>query len=157
MPQLIATPHPAAVTVLTSAGRDRLENRLAVAMAELERLDARSTTPIDALEVRDTRARLQVRIASLRAFLQSARNPDDVSDDPSIIELGDEVEVVYEDGERERFVLVHPIEIAAEPGYVSVEAPLGRALLGRRIGDRVAVGAPGGDYDLEIVTRRRSS
>lgn len=103
--------HAEAVTILTRAGRARLENRLAVATAELERLDAATTQPIDAVEVRETRGRL----------------------------------------------LVHPIEIAAEPGYVSVDAPLGRALLGRRVGERVVVRAPGGAYELEILVRRRSS
>lgn len=156
MSQQIASGHAEAVTVLTSAGRARLEQRLAAAVAELEGMDA-VATGLDAVEARETRPRLEERVASLRKILESAMNPGDVSDDPTIVELGDEVEVVYEDAERERFVLVHPIEVAAGPGYVSVDAPLGRALLGRRVGEQVTVRAPGGTYELEIVARRRSS
>ena len=152
----IASRRADAVTILTSAGRARLEQRLATAQAELEGMDA-AATALDAIEARQTRTRLEERVATLRRILESAMDPGDVSDDPTIVELGDEVEVIYEDAERELFVLVHPIEIAAEPGYVSVEAPLGRALLGRRVGERVTVRAPGGTYELEIVARRRSS
>lgn len=157
MPHLIASQHAEAVTVLTTAGRARLENRLAAAVAELERLNSAAPEKTDAVEARETRTRLDARVASLRKILDSAVSPSDVSDDPSIVELGDEVEVAYGDGERERFVLVHPIEISAEPDYVSVDAPLGRALLGRRAGDRVPVRAPGGSYEIEIVARFRSS
>lgn len=89
--------------------------------------------------------------------MDAAVSPAEVRDDPSIVELGDEVEVTHEDGEQERYVLVLPIEIAADRGHVSVESPLGRALLGCRVGDQVAVVAPGGTYEVTIVGRRRSS
>lgn len=148
---------PRAVTVLTSAGRGRLEDRLAAAMNELEGLEVGTDTTVDAFGSREASTRLKALIASLRGILDSAVNPNDVTDDPTIVELGDEVEVAFDDGETELFVLVHPIEIASESGYVSVEAPLGRALLGRRVGERVAILAPGGDYEVEVVARRRSS
>ena len=37
------------------------------------------------------------------------------------------------------------------PGRISYEAPLGRALLGKRKGDAVVVRRPAGDVELTIV------
>jgi len=155
MSDTLASQQPQPVTVLTAAGRARLEHRLATARTELEQLDAAATRS-DAVEARELRASLQGRVDSLRSILASAVSPSEISDDPSIIEVGDEVELAFPDGERERFVLVHPIEIAADTGHVSIESPLGRALLGRKIGETVAVRAPGGAYEVEIIARQRS-
>lgn len=155
MSHTLASQQPRPVTVLTAAGRVRLEQRLATALTELEQLDAAATRS-DAVEARELRASLQGRVDSLRSILASAVSPNEISDDPSIVEMGDEVELAFPDGERERFVLVHPIEIAADTGHVSIESPLGRALLGGKIGETVAVRAPGGAYEVEIIARKRS-
>jgi transcription elongation factor GreB len=47
-------------------------------------------------------------------------------------------------GATRRYRIVGPDEFDLEPGYVSMDAPLGRALLGRRIGDELEVKLPGG-------------
>ena len=156
MGQSMASQQPRTVTVLTGAGRARLEERLSRALADLERLDAAASGLEDPVEARENRASLEDRIVSLRSILDSAVSPGEVNDDPSIVELGDEVELAYEDGERQRFVLVHPIEIAADADHVSIESPLGRALLGGQVGEHVAIRAPGGAYEVEIVARKRS-
>jgi transcription elongation factor GreB len=43
-----------------------------------------------------------------------------------------------------RHRIVGPDEFDREPGYVSMDSPLGRALLGRRVGDELEVRLPGG-------------
>lgn len=140
--------------VLTAAGRARLEERLAAATAELERLqDEPSTREGGDIEARK---RLETQIAEIKVILERAVSPTDVADDPAIVELGDAVEVEYDDGERERFVLVLPVEVDSEHGRISVESPVARALLGRRAGDVAEVAAPAGTYEVRIVERRRS-
>ena len=44
-----------------------------------------------------------------------------------------------------------PDEFDREPGYISMDAPLGRALLGKRVGDEVEVRLPGGLLAVEIT------
>ena len=44
-----------------------------------------------------------------------------------------------------------PDEFDREPGYVSMDSPLGRALLGRRIGDEVEVALPGGVLAVAVT------
>jgi transcription elongation factor GreB len=61
------------------------------------------------------------------------------------------VTVEDEKGEERTYRLVGPDEFDLERGLLSVEAPLGRALLGRREGDLVAVVRPAGRIELTVV------
>ena len=47
-------------------------------------------------------------------------------------------------GERATYQLVGPFEADATNGQISIDSPMGRTLLGRRVGDEVIVYAPGG-------------
>ena len=55
------------------------------------------------------------------------------------------------DGEERTYRLVGPDEFDVARGLISVEAPLGRALLGRRAGDAVSVERPAGSLELVVV------
>jgi transcription elongation factor GreB len=61
-----------------------------------------------------------------------------------------------EDGEERTYRLVGPDEFDVARGLISVEAPLGRALLGRREGDSVTVQRPAGHVEVTIVQVRWS-
>jgi regulator of nucleoside diphosphate kinase len=55
--------------------------------------------------------------------------------------------VVYREepaGEPRAVALVHPSRANASGGAISVLSPVGRALLGRRLGSRVSIDVPGG-------------
>jgi transcription elongation factor GreB len=66
--------------------------------------------------------------------------------------FGASVEVEDADGQRRRYVLVGPDEADPAQGKVSYLAPIGRALLKRKVGDLVTVQRPAGDLELEIVS-----
>ncbi len=61
------------------------------------------------------------------------------------------VTVEQEDGEERRYRLVGPDEFDVEAGLISVDAPLGRALLGKRIGDVAVVRRPAGVAEVTVV------
>ena len=61
------------------------------------------------------------------------------------------VRVEDEDGEERAYRLVGPDEADAPQGRISVEAPLGRALLGKAEGDVVHVERPAGATQITIV------
>jgi transcription elongation factor GreA len=138
--------------VLTTSGRRRLEERLLQATAALREL-ADQTGGDQAAE----HHRLQQQVEELEALLARAQAPTDVPDDPRIVEVGDEVLIEYDDGELERHVVVAPVEAALSEDRVSVASPLGRALVGRAVGDRVTVDAPAGAYTCTIRERQRAS
>ena len=67
--------------------------------------------------------------------------------------FGATVTVEDDDGEETTYQIVGGDELdeALGPGRISYEAPLGRALLGKRVGDTVVVRRPAGDLELTIV------
>jgi len=64
------------------------------------------------------------------------------------------VVVEDEEGEERSYRLVGPDETDAAAALISVEAPLGRALLGKQSGDTVRVERPAGTLDLAVVAVR---
>jgi transcription elongation factor GreB len=64
------------------------------------------------------------------------------------------VTVEHEDGDERTFRLVGPDEFDVPQGLISVDAPLGRALLGKREGDTVVVLRPAGAIDVTVVEVR---
>lgn len=56
-----------------------------------------------------------------------------------------------EDGSERRYRLVGPDEFDVDSGLISVDAPLGRALLGKREGDVVQVRRPSGTVEVTLL------
>src|SRR5512138_409040 len=61
------------------------------------------------------------------------------------------VTVEHEDGGERTYRLVGPDESDAGRGLVSVDAPLGRALLGKREGETAVVRRPSGAVEIAVV------
>jgi len=66
------------------------------------------------------------------------------------------VTIEQEDGEERTYRLVGPDEFDVARGLLSVEAPLGRALLGRSEGDTVVVRRPAGETQMTVLDIRWS-
>jgi transcription elongation factor GreB len=64
------------------------------------------------------------------------------------------VTIEHEDGDERTYRLVGPDELDLARGFISVDAPLGRALLGRREGDSVSFERPSGRADVVVVEVR---
>ncbi|MBI1750436.1 MAG: GreA/GreB family elongation factor, partial [Acidobacteria bacterium] len=52
------------------------------------------------------------------------------------------------------YKLVTPEEADATNGLISTSSPIGKALLGRRVGDEIKVQTPAGSKEFEIVRLR---
>ena len=68
----------------------------------------------------------------------------------NVAEPGSTVEVVDEDGNAETYHLVGAVESDPSAGRISVESPVGRALVGRKKGDKITVSVPAGSLTLTI-------
>jgi transcription elongation factor GreA len=88
----------------------------------------------------------QIEAMLLRAKIIEENGPTDK------VSLGSRVTVV-EDGldEEEVFQIVGPAEARPAEGKISYESPLGQTLLGRKVGNRVTVEAPGGEIVFKII------
>jgi transcription elongation GreA/GreB family factor len=72
------------------------------------------------------------------------------SGDDCVVAIGSRVRVQDDDGEDE-FAVVAPEDVDTGADRISTESPLGRALLGRRVGDRVRFRAPCGIVGVTVV------
>lgn len=54
-------------------------------------------------------------------------------------------------GETDRYIIVGPDEADTAAGRLSCLSPLGTALLLKRVGDRVTINAPGGEFTYRVV------
>jgi transcription elongation factor GreB len=126
-------------------GLDRLraERAEAAALPEAER----------AARVAGMDARLAAAEATLAAL--TPRGPEEAP--PGEAGFACWVTVEEPSGARRTWRLVGPDEADGRRGLVSVHAPLGRALLGRRAGDEVEVQRPGGEATLLVVAVHRSA
>ena len=102
---------------------------------------------------KDTQGKMEARIRRLQAMLVSAVI---VETDPSAeggpIAAGAIVEIRYEGDEAtERYLIGSIEEKRDDVSVVSPGSPLGRALLGKSVGDRVSYEAPNGTLSVEVV------
>jgi transcription elongation factor GreB len=91
------------------------------------------------------------RVRFLRKRLEGMVVVEQPPTDPKRVFFGAWVELEAEDGARTRYRVVGPDEFDMADGYISMDSPLGRALLTRRLDDEVTVAAPGGSRAFVIV------
>ncbi len=95
---------------------------------------------------------LEGRIQDLEDILNNYQLIEESSDPHEKVQVGDRVTVVEQGfDEDERYHLVGPAEADPANGRISVESPLGKALLGAKQGDIVKVNAPNGILSFKIV------
>ncbi len=54
-------------------------------------------------------------------------------------------------GEEVAYTVMGPYECDIQKGKISISSPLGRALMGKSVGDEVTFSAPGGERTYEII------
>lgn len=103
-------------------------------------------------DAKNEQAFVEGRIQTLEALIKNATIiAENTSTDH--VQIGSTVEVESPDG-TETFTIVGSAEAKPTEGRISNESPVGRALLGRKKGDKVLVRVPAGDFTYRIVTIR---
>ncbi len=105
-------------------------------------------------DAKNAQAFLEGRIEDLKHIMQIAR-PLDMEEIPTEhVGLGSIVKVNDEEDDWE-FTLVSPVEANPNLDKISDESPVGEALLGKKVGDRVTVSTPAGKMKYQIVGIRK--
>ena len=68
------------------------------------------------------------------------------------IKLGSKVTVTGSDGKKENYVIVGSAEASPGEGRISNESPMGKALMGKKVGDKVEVTTPSGPMKITVAT-----
>jgi transcription elongation factor GreA len=100
-------------------------------------------------DAKNEQAFVEGRIQTLEALIKNATIIDE---NPSIemVQIGSTVKVDGPDG-KQAFTIVGSTEARPTEGRISNESPVGRALLGRKKGDKITVRVPAGDLSYTIV------
>lgn len=103
-------------------------------------------------DAKNEQAFIEGRIATLEKMLRNARVVNEAEQDPSVVNLGSVVRVTdLDNGDTMEYSIVSSME--ADPGAakISIESPVGKALLGQKVDSVVEVLTPGGTLRLKIT------
>jgi transcription elongation factor GreA len=101
-------------------------------------------------EAKRQQAFLEGRIMTIETMLKSAVLIEPQGPTDRVI-LGSRVTVVEEGLDPETYTIVGSAEADPGDGRISNESPLGNALIGREVGDRVTFETPGGMVEMELL------
>lgn len=144
---------------LTSEGKVELETELAELIANrggiAEKIanardygDLSENAEYDA--AREEQASLETRIAELEDIL---KNADIIKPTKSsTIKVGSTVHL--ENGKKVSYQVVGPVEADPLEGKISNESPIGAALIGKKVGEKVTITTPKGQvvYSIEAIS-----
>ena len=94
------------------------------------------------------------RIREIQHQLRNAQLIDEGVNGDKVIRIGSSVTVREEDGEEMTYTIVGSAEAKPREGKISNESPVGAALLGKHVRQKVTVQTPSGAYKLTVVKIR---
>ncbi len=102
---------------------------------------------------KERQGHIEAQIAEVEDRLSRAMVIDPKSLSGDKVVFGATVTLLDENNKKVKYQIVGQTEADAKAGRISYNSPLGRALIGRSVGDEVEVSAPSGDkyYSIEKV------
>jgi len=95
---------------------------------------------------------LQKKVAELEEMIRNSEVIDVRQSERENVEFGCSIVLKNLDTDEEVvYQLVGPYESDIQKGRISMSSPLGRALMGKYVGDEVVFSAPGGQRNYEII------
>lgn len=146
---------------LTSEGAEKLRKELAylkeIARKEIsERL--RSAIQMGDLsenadyhKAKEDQAFLEGRIQELDFVLSNATVVDNYDSNSQVVNIGARVTIQQEGDEPITYLIVGMKEADPKNGKISNESPIGKALIGHKVGDIVIVKTPSGELFIKLL------
>jgi transcription elongation factor GreA len=146
---------------LTAEGADRMRQELAhLKGVERQALAKRLRDAIqmgdlsenaDYHKAKEDQGFLEGHIQELEYLLHNAVIIDSETVTRDTVQVGTTVTIQEEDAPPETYYLVGAKEADPRNGRISNESPIGRALIGRRVGEQVVAQTPAGPLPLKIL------
>jgi transcription elongation factor GreA len=99
---------------------------------------------------KERQGQIEASIADIEDQLSRAMVIDPSTLSGKKVVFGATVTLIDEDDKKVKYQLVGQVEADARDGRISFNSPLGRALIGREVGDEVEVSTPSGDRYYKI-------
>jgi len=131
---------------LKGPGREEMAKRLrsAIQMGDL-------SENADYHKAKEDQGFMEGRIQELEHLIKNAKIIDEAELPTDTIQVGSRVTVQEGNYPAETYFLVGATEADPRNGKISNESPIGRALLGGRVGNEVSVNTPSGEIKLKIL------
>jgi|TARA_B100002003_G_scaffold165275_1_gene153499 transcription elongation factor GreA len=100
-------------------------------------------------DAKNEQAFVEGRILTLEAQIKNAKIIEENTRSDKV-RLGSHVTVKNYEGEKEEYVIVGSAEASPQNGKVSNESPIGKALIGKKVGQTAQVKAPAGIIKLTV-------
>ena len=102
-------------------------------------------------EAKNEQAFIEGRILTLDNLINSAVIISEQTEPSDVVLIGSKVTVINQKGKRDQYAIIGSAEADPARGKISNESPIGKALLGKRVGDVAEVRVPAGKIKLEVV------
>ncbi len=148
-------------TYLTREGYEKMRKELADMQAQRRKLseevgkarelgDLRENAEYHA--AREKLAQLVSRMAEMETKLADVQILDGLEVEADTVRIG-AIVTIQEAGSKEQstYTLVGPDEANPSQGRISVQSPIGKALLGHKVSDKVDIVLPRGGYTVKIL------
>ena len=125
--------------------------RISQAIAEArDKGDLSENAEYDA--AKDAQGLLELKISKMKAIIANARLLDDSKMDTSKALVLSKVRIRNKtNGQEMTYTLVTETEADLKAGKISVTSPIGKGLLGKKVGDVAEIMVPSGQIQFEIV------
>lgn len=135
------------LTGLTTKGRADIARQIAEAR---DKGDLSENAEYDA--AKDAQGMLEMKIAKLKELLSNARLVDESSIDVSQVSILSIVKIKNrKNGAMVTYTLVAEEEADLKAGKISVQSPIGKGLLGKKVGETAAITVPAGQMEFEVL------
>ena len=105
-------------------------------------------------EAKNEQAFIEGRILTLDSLINNAVIIPTDAGSSDIVIIGSKVSVVDQRGKKHKYAIVGSTEADPVKGKISNVSPIGKALLGKKVGDITEANVPAGKIKLEIVEIR---
>lgn len=101
---------------------------------------------------KDAQGMLEMKIAKLEAVVGNARLVDESTIDTSQVSVLSKVRIKNRrNGAEVTYTLVSEEEADLKQGKISVQSPIGRGLLGKKVGESAEITVPAGKVEFEVL------
>jgi len=102
-------------------------------------------------DAKNEQAFVEGRILTLETMIKNAKIIDSADEKHDRVKLGLTVTVRAQDGVNEQYTIVGSVEANPAEGKISNESPIGRALIGKKVGSKIHVQVPSGAIVFTII------
>ena len=148
-------------TLLTAEGLKELEQELeTLKIVGIKEFDekikvARSFGDLSVNAVYDEamsdQAKLEARINEIETMIKNAKVFDEDALGTEVVHIGSKVTITNSKKQKFEYKIVGFAQANPDEGKISDESPVGKALLGHKVGEKVIVEAPIGALEFKIV------